>query len=161
MPSFIFFHECGHYAMARCLGLNAQFRFAEVRITGTNTPSFHKKDDWIVLAGPLTNFLLMIAGFVWLRCFAGTPAHPQPADEAQLSRIAGCPPWVLPYLLGILAVWVIVMIVRLHPPGSRLIPFASIFTGGIIGVVLWLRVVGHSCSRKAFALASWLIFTKR
>jgi hypothetical protein len=172
MPSFIFFHECGHYAVARYFGLHAQFRSAEVRITGTDTPSFYKKDDWIVLAGPLTNFLLMIAGFVWLRClrqrridapptwidwlatvvalnagrwlrcFAGTPAHPQPADEAQLSRIAGCPPWVLPYLLGILAVWVIVMIIRLHPPGSRLIPFTSIFTGGALGAFLWVRVVG-------------------
>jgi hypothetical protein len=46
------------------------------------------------------------------------------------------------YLLGAASLALLVFVVRLHPRGSRLYPFASAFLGAVLGGFLWLKVLG-------------------
>ena len=126
----------------------------------------------VVSAGPLLQVGLAVAGFVWLRKLrrdhreaaptlgdwlattlalnaarwlrglTGSPSDPQPPDEALLSRYIGLPAWFLPYLLVLVAVIVIIAILRLHPPGGRLLPFLSWGLGGVISYLLWMKLAG-------------------
>lgn len=92
--------------------------------------------DWLATAA------CVLGAVRWLRVVTGTPALPQPADEALLSGALGLPVWVLPYGLAPLALAVMVLALRLHPPGRRLAPFAGLFCGAGAGLFLWFRWVG-------------------
>ena len=172
LPSFIFLHEGGHWLAARTLGLQATLHYRETQVSGHAGSSLVFKNEMVSLAGPLVNFVLMLCGFFWLktlrrknasgppgiwdwvatslalnagrwlRSVFSLPTNPQPPDEARLSQMIHCPGWLLPYILGLLAITVIVMSIRLHPRGSRLVPFVAIFAGGMIGTLLWMNVVG-------------------
>jgi hypothetical protein len=91
--------------------------------------------DW------LATFLVLCA-IRWLRCFGASPAHPQPKDEALLSAGFGWPPWLLPHLIASAALALVVVAIRLHPRGGRLVPFGCAFLGCCLGWFLWLKVFG-------------------
>jgi len=170
-PVAILLHECGHYAVAVVQGHTAHFHFAET-ITDYPQPASYSSFLWVVAGGPAVTALMTIGGLFWLwhlrrsrlqaaatcsdwlasflvlcairwlRCFTGSPTHPQPKDEAVLSAGLGFPPWLLPYLLAPVALALLMVAVRLHPRGCRLVPFSSAIFGLCLGVILWLNVLG-------------------
>lgn len=170
-PSFIFVHECGHYLAGYCLGFHVEMHYAGVLSSDPQGKHAALKGTVVCAAGPLVNAILAATGFVWLRHLrkhrvdsavttvdwfatalainagrwlraASLPSNPQPPDEAFLSRAMSLADWCLPYFLGVTAIVVIIAVIRLHPPGERLVPFASLFLGGVVGVFLWMHFVG-------------------
>ncbi len=169
-PAFVFLHESGHYLAGRALGFDVRMHFA--RTTFNASHGQMKYDVLVAAAGPVATAVLGVAGYLWLRslrrhrlaeaptlvdwlvtclamnlsrwlrALANPPSHPQPDDEAGVSRALGLPQWLLPYVLGVLSVIALVAIIRLHPPGSRLVPFCCLMLGGCLGVFLWFRLVG-------------------
>lgn len=172
LPSFIFLHEGGHWLAARTLGLQATLHFRETQVSGRADSSLAVKNEMVSLAGPLVNFVLMLCGLFWLKTLrrknaseppgiwdwvatslalnAGRglrgvfslPTNSQPSDEARLSQMIHCPGWLSLCILGLAAIIVIVLIIRLHPRGSRLVPFTAIFAGRAMGSWLWMNAVG-------------------
>jgi hypothetical protein len=170
-PAVLLLHECGHYFASAVLGLPAHFHFAEVTTIYPQPLSLHAF-WLVATAGPAVEAILAIGGCFWLwhlrhnraqaaatcmdwlatfpalcaarwlRCFTGTPGQPQPPDEAALSASFGFPKWFFPYLLAPVAIVLLIGVVRLHPRGARLVPFASAVLGGCLGLVLWVRVFG-------------------
>src|SRR5262249_46052093 len=154
-------HECGHVLAGRSIGWPAKVHYADSSFDVPKDKFSPRNNALVTIAGPLVNALLGASGFLWLlasrirrrdakatpadwvattlamnagrwlRCFAGSPTHPMPDDEAWLSRAIGLPGWLLPYCLGVIAVVVIVATIRLHPPESRPMPFLSFGLGGI------------------------------
>lgn len=168
-PSFIVLHELAHLGAGTWLGFEGQLHYAKV--TGTipaekNTPQanlFH------TAAGPLAQALLTIVGFLglyrlrknrrfahatpldWLattlilnagRWVSGLAGPPRCIDERQISAILGMPAWLLPVVLGPLAIIPLVMAIRWHAPGSRLIPFACLILGASASAFVWFRFLG-------------------
>jgi hypothetical protein len=109
-----------------CLRRSRLHRLKAVATTG----------DWVA-----TSFVLANVGR-WFRCLAAPPSRPMPDDEAYISRAMGQPGWLLPYLLGAVAIIAVVATIRLHPPGDRLMPFLAWSVGGVVGALLWMKVVG-------------------
>ena len=170
-PLVILLHECGHYAAAAAFGCTSYFHFAEtsVRLEQPVSPHIFRL---VTAAGPAVDAFLTIGGFLWLRrlrhgrlqsavtstdwlatfpvlfaarwlrCLASPPSHPVPKDETTLSVSFGFPQWFLPYLLALAALAILTATIRLHPRGSRLVPFVSAFLGLCLGGVLWLKVFG-------------------
>jgi hypothetical protein len=171
-PAFIVLHEFGHYVAALCLGLDPKLHFAKVDVVIHQSHLPTQVDAIFASGGPLIGALMALLGYLWLRnlrvaridsnpticdwlatClamnvarwirgFACTPSYPQPDDEALLSRTIGLPQWALPYVLGVLAIVVVTLIVRLHPPGNRLQSFMSFLIGTITGCVIWMKLIG-------------------
>ena len=171
-PVFTVLHEGGHFMAARSLGWSAKLHFAQTQYDVPKEEFTWRRDMWVSIAGPLVQILLAAAGFLWLRtsrmhrvstvatpgdwvattlvmnvgrwlrCFTSSPSHPSPDDEAYISRAMGLPGWLLPYLLGLVALVALVVTIRLHPPGARLIPFSSFGVGAMIGFFLWMKVAG-------------------
>jgi len=171
-PTFIVLHELGHYVTGACLGASVKLHYGNVSGSMPKEKFTWRADVLQTSAGPLVNAALAAAGFLWLyglrttrreavtsladwlatsvalnagrwlRGFTGSPAHPQPHDEARLSQAFGLSAWFLPYLLALLAVVVLLSTVRLHPPGGRLLPFLSAGLGGVIGILFWMRLAG-------------------
>lgn len=171
-PTIILLHECGHYAAATAFGFNPKLHSSEISLQTTKREINHGEFMVITAAGPAVEAVLALGGIYWLwqlrhkrklapvtsidwlptffaicagrwlRCFTGTPASPQPGDEAKLSGNFGLPHWFLPYFLAPFALLILVTAIRLHPPGSRLIPFASVILGGCLGGFLWLHWLG-------------------
>jgi LPXTG-motif cell wall-anchored protein len=172
LPSFIVAHECGHALAALGFGLKTELHYALTTYHGTREQLTPTVNLLITTAGVLVGVVLMALGFVWLwkrrrdrrsepatvldwlatslalnagrwlRGFTGTPANPQPDDEAFISKALGLPSWLLPYCLALMALIVSVAIIRQHAPGLRLLPFSAIFLGGVIGCALWMRLLG-------------------
>ncbi len=63
-------------------------------------------------------------------------------DEMVLSGALGIPSWCLISLLTLAGFCVFIATIRLHPPGSRLLPFVCAGIGGFIGVKVWLHGLG-------------------
>lgn len=169
-PGFILFHELRHYAVALAFGAGPQLHYARTTVHVANATGM--SNVLVSAAGPVGDALIGGTGLLWLYClrrkrraapatglewcatlvalplarwlrgFGGSLAHPQPPDEAFLSHALGMPAWLLPYLLAVLCVIPVVMLVRLHPPRARLLPFLSLSLGGVAGLALWMRVVG-------------------
>lgn len=170
-PTVILLHECGHYIAAAAFGLRAYFHSSETAIRmPPHTPPHVLR--LIAGAGPAVETALTIGGFYWLwrlrrnrressvtltdwfatflilcgarwlRCLAGTPAHPLPSDEAFLSGSLGFPPWLLSYLFAPVGLAIIIAAIRLHPRGNRLVPFVSAFLGMAVGGFVWLKIIG-------------------
>ena len=167
-PAFVFLHELAHYVAGACLGFGGKLHYAQV----TGIRLTWQADALVTAAGPLLQAGLAVAGFVWLRNLrtgrreaaptlgdwlattlalnagrwlrglTGPPSHPQPPDEALLSRAIGLPAWFLPYLLAVMAILALLGILRLLPPGGRLLPFLAMGLGGAIGIQLWMSVLG-------------------
>jgi hypothetical protein len=167
-PVFVLLHELGHYAVGAYLGFGGKLHYGQV----TGKRLSWQADALLTSAGPLVQAGLAVTGFVWLRRlrrdrreanptvgewvatmlalnvgrwvrgFTGPPSDPQPPDEALLSRAVGLPAWFLPYLLALVTVVAVIAILRLHPPGGRLLPFLSGGFGGIISFLLWMNVLG-------------------
>ncbi|HSY16914.1 MAG TPA: hypothetical protein VK815_01205 [Candidatus Acidoferrales bacterium] len=170
-PTVILLHECGHYFVANAFGLTPSFHFAEIRVTLPQPCPPHVLRLGVG-AGPAVEASLALGGLFWLwhrrrhrltssvtpadwiatypalcaarwlRCLYGTPAQPVPKDEAMLSASFGFPPWLLPYLLAPAALMLLILTIRLHPRGNRLIPFLPVFLGLFLGAFLWLKMVG-------------------
>lgn len=170
-PAIIVAHEAGHYLAAHLLGLEPKLHYASVMFHGP-AEVIARFRVLATAAGPAVELMLAATGLIWLlrgragrrhseptlsdwlatslalaagrwlRCLTGTPSHPQPEDEAFLSQAAGLPAWVIPYGLAPLGLAVVVAVIRLHPSGLRLGPFASWFIGGLAGLSLWLHVLG-------------------
>ena len=64
------------------------------------------------------------------------------SDEEGISTLLGLPPWVVPVTLFLPACWMFVAIIQLHPRPRRLLPFGTLFLGGVLGGVLWMSFVG-------------------
>lgn len=171
-PAIILLHEAGHYASARLLDYSAEFSYTAVNFIAHEkltkgkevfTTASGPAVELALVAGGLfwlsrlrahrgstaaslsdwaaTSCCALSAGR-WLRCFSGTPADPQPTDEALLSQAAGLPSWFLPYALAPFAIAFIARASSYHPSGMRFIPFSSLFIGCVAGMLLWLFVVG-------------------
>jgi hypothetical protein len=170
-PVFVFLHELRHYATASALGGKPTMHY-RMTICATPSRMGPSGKLLVVVAGPLGDGIFAGAGLLWLyvlrrhrreaaptraewfatilamsaarwlRGWSGPPAHPQPGDEVFLSQALGMPGWLLPYLLALVCVIPLVAVVRLHPPGARLIPFLLLVLGGLTGRQLWMRVVG-------------------
>jgi hypothetical protein len=166
----IVLHELRHYAAAPWLGCTPTMhcRITTWDITKMSKP----QAVLAVGAGPVGDFLLAGVGvlwlyqlrrhrreaaptvadwfatiltlqaFRWLRGFFGSPSDPQPGDEAFISRALGMPGWLLPYLLALLCLLPLYAMVRLHPPGVRLLPFACLLAGVFISGQLWMTLLG-------------------
>ena len=167
-PLFIVLHELGHYLAGRSLGWTANVRYQETQLTRTEQAT--PRDEILVTSsGPMVSAFLAAIGFIWLRasrlsrldsiptpadwlattmlvmnvarwlrCFIGLPSN----DENWLSRATGLPGWLLPFCLGAVAIVALIATVRLHPRGSRLVPFLCLAAGGVVGSGLWLTVLG-------------------
>jgi hypothetical protein len=170
-PASIVFHELRHYAAAYCLGYNPTVHFALTTWPGSEqmpktsavlTVGAAPLGD-AVLAGvglwwlywlrrhrpekPATASdwiatLLAAQAWRWMRGFSVFSSNPQPGDEMFLSRILGMPAWVLPLLLALLCLIPLRAMIRLHPPGERLLPFACLLSGACAGGVVWLNLLG-------------------
>lgn len=168
--AFIILHELGHYLPLAFLGLNPEFHYTKI-VLQQGTKITYQADILFASGGPLMNAFLGILGLLWLgrlrsgridssptildwiatclainlgrslRGFSGMSSN-QLSDEAYVSRAFGLPPWMLPCVLGAVAVGALFITIRLHPPGRRLLPFASLIVGGTIGVTLWTKVIG-------------------
>jgi hypothetical protein len=173
VPVSIFFHECGHYVTGKCFGFNVKFHHAQVDFSGPKEKFTTTANFVTSASGPLTSLLLGIGGLMWLywsrrnrvhetaslwdwvatalalnlgrglRSFASLPSHPQPDDEAWISRALGLPGWLLPYFLGLMGILAFVVIIRLHPRGQRLLPISCLLVGGVIGAALWTGPIGR------------------
>lgn len=170
-PVVILLHEYGHYVVAMAVGVTPHMHYGETTANYSHSP-LPRSSLLITAGGPAVTALMTLAGFVWLwhlrrgrsgevatcadwlatflalcairwvRCFTASPAHPQPGDEAILSAGFGFPPWLLPYLIGLASLALLVVTIRLHPRGSRLVPFGSALVGIYFGCFLWFEVVG-------------------
>ena len=166
-PACIVCHELGHCLGGVCLGLGVQLHYAE---TIVHVPKEKDTPATAIVhagAGPLATAVMVTGGFLWLywlrrhrreaeatpgdwlatslvlnagRWVAGLirPRH----DEVLVSQSLGMPAWALPYLLGALALIPLAAAIRLHPPGARLLPFASLLLGGVAGFFAWTRLLG-------------------
>ena len=167
---FIFLHEVAHFTVARALGFNATLHSGVTTVHYTRLPP-PPGDLLVTAAGPLLQVLIGLAGLFWLyrlrrnrrsdsaswtdwvatRCalnagrWLGSPfrasAIPM-SDEALLVKATGFPIWLGLTLLGMVAACVVIATFRLHPPGSRLVPFVYGFLGGVLGMELWLHGLG-------------------
>lgn len=152
-PVFVLFHEASHYAVSTAFGRGPRLHYRS--LTETKNGGRWKARILVSAAGPacdaiiggtgvLTLYLLRrrrgthsatwmdwcatiiaLPALRWLRGFGGTPANPQPHDEAVVSHLLGLPQWLLPYALTVLCIVPLVMMVRLHPPRERLWPLFS------------------------------------
>ena len=167
----IVFHELRHYAAASCLGYKATLHYALTtwpRFEQMPRP----QAAFAVGVAPLGDAVLAAAGLVWLyrlrgnrreavpslvdwlatilaaqawrwlRGFFGSPSNPQPGDEAFISRALDMPAWLLPYLLALLCLIPLRAMIRLHPPGARLLPFTCLLVGACAGGVVRLNLLG-------------------
>lgn len=171
VPAVILLHEFGHYAVAMTVGLTPHLHYADTSVNYPQSAS-SRSLLLVVAGGPAVTVLMTIGGFFWLwhlrrgrleaattctdwlatflvlcairwlRCFAASPAHPQPKDEAIISAGFGFPPWFLPYLLAPGALALLVVAIRLHPRGSRLMPFGWAIFGISFGCFLWFKFFG-------------------
>jgi hypothetical protein len=171
-PTFIVLHECGHVLAGKSIGWPAKLHYGDSQFDVPKDKFSHRKNVLVTTAGSLVSTLLAVSGFLWLRAsriqrrvavatpaewvattlvmnvgrwlrtFAGSPIHPMSDDEAFISKAMGLPGWFLPYCLGAIAVVVVVATIRLHPPGGRLMPFLSLGLGGVVGSLLWMKVLG-------------------
>jgi hypothetical protein len=171
-PAVIVFHEVRHYAVGSCLGLKCTMNYCATSYLPSDLPSQRPAMLLMAWAGPLGDAALAGAGllwlyrlrrhrrqavptwvdwlatllalqaFRWLRGYLGSPWSPQPGDEAYMSRTLGLPGWLLPYLLALLCWIPLSVMVRLHPPGARLLPFTCLVVGGIAGALVWLKLLG-------------------
>lgn len=170
-PTIIVWHELGHYLAGLAFDLQPRLAYAMVNLSAS-PDRLNEVDIPVTAAGPLMDVLLVTGGLIWLlrsgarrrssapsvtdwiatgctldagrwlRCFTGTPSHPQPADEANLSQAWGLPSWVLPYALAPVAVFLLVTVIRAHPKGMRLAPFAVFLGAGVASFILWIAVLG-------------------
>ncbi len=169
-PVFIFLHEAAHFGAARVLGFQATLHSGVTTVHYSHLPP-PPADLVVTAAGPLLQVLIGGAGLVWLYrlrrtrrtepatwrdwvatwCalnagrWIGSPfrtaAVPTP-DEVLLLRASGLPVALGLTLLAVLAASAVVATVRLHSPGSRLLPFSYGFVGGSAGMELWLHGLG-------------------
>ena len=170
-PTFIILHELRHYAVASALGGTPTLHSRLTTCATPSRMGPHGK-LLVILAGPAGDALMGGVGLLWLyllrrhrreaaptlvewlattlalsaarwlRGFGGLPSHPQPGDEVLLSQAMGMPNWFLPYLLAPLCVIPLIAVIRLHPPGARLAPFAALILGGLVGRQLWILAAG-------------------
>ncbi len=171
-PSFVVLHEGGHFLAAVAFGFHPEFHYANVSYRLSRPPApgtdlaitatgpavqallaaggllwLHRRRrgrraepasgiDWVA------TWLVFNAGR-WLggglaRPFTGTALR----DEMTLSAAAGAPAWAVLSLLCLLSIGALAFAIRLHPPRSRLLPFAGAGAGGALAAILWLRIVG-------------------
>jgi hypothetical protein len=170
-PVSIVLHELRHYAAASGLGYKPTLHAALTTWPGSGQMS-KPEAVLGVGAGPLGDVLLAGAGLLWLywlrrhrreatptladwaatllaaqawrwlRGFSVFSSSPQPRDEMFLSWALGLPAWVLPLLLALLCLLPLRAMVRLHPPGARLLPFSCLLVGACAGGVVWLNLLG-------------------
>jgi len=169
-PVFIFLHEAAHFGAARALGFKATLQSGVTTIHYSHLPP-PRADLVVTAAGPLLQVLIGGAGLLWLYrlrqtrrtepatwrdwvatwCalnagrWIGSPFRPDAVptpDEVVLLRASGLPVALGLVLLAGVAASAVVATVRLHSPGSRLLPFAYGFVGGSAGMELWLHGLG-------------------
>jgi hypothetical protein len=168
---FVVLHELRHYATASAFGGSPTLHY-RMTTCATPSRMGPSGKLLVVIAGPLGDGIISGAGLLWLyllrkhrreaaptlaewlatvlamsaarwlRGLGGSPSHPQPGDEVFISQAMGMPGWFLPYLLAPVCVVPLVAVIRLHPPGARLVPFVVLVLGGLTGRQLWMRVVG-------------------
>lgn len=166
-PAYIVCHELGHCIGGVCLGLRVKLHYAETIVYVPKEKDTPATDIVHAGAGPLVTAVMAAGGFLWLyrlrrhrREAEATPGDwlatslvlnagrwaggfIRPGqDEAFVSQTLGLPWWLLPYLLGVVAFIPLVAAVRLHPPGARLFPFASLLLGGLTAFLVWTRLLG-------------------
>jgi hypothetical protein len=168
-PAFIVLHELAHLGAGDWLGFDGQLHYAKVTGVIPQDKLTPQADLLHTGAGPLAQALLTVGGFVglyWLRrnrrtspatlldwlatvlilnagrWVWGLAGPPRCIDERQISQILGMPAWLIPDILGLLAVIPLVIAVRLHPPGSRLLPFTALILGASAATVVWFRLLG-------------------
>ena len=166
-PVFIVLHELGHCVAGIWLGARVQLHYANTMLTIPHDKDTPQTAIFHAAAGPLVSAGLVGTGFFWLytvrRARRGTnptwsdwlattlvlnavrwifsfirPRH----DEVVVSQGLGMPGWLLPCSLGLLAFIALVATVRLHPPGARLLPFTCLSAGGLLGTLVWTRLLG-------------------
>jgi hypothetical protein len=161
-PVAILLHEFGHFGTAFMFGLKPHLHFALT--TTAPTTSFH--GFLVTAAGPIVTALISIGGIIslwsqrrhqvrppkvwrlWLATFCALcagrwlrpPSHL--SDEVRLSAYLGLAPGLLPCAAVALGLVILVLTVRLHEPGKRLIPFSSAILGLCFGIMLWTSVLG-------------------
>jgi hypothetical protein len=171
-PALLLAHEVAHYVAGvwvGCTDLKLHFACVTGNLSGDH---LGRRDALMAGAGPLVQATLAVGGFLWLRRarqhhpdgaatlpdwvatmlalnaargirgFTGPPNHPEPKDEALVSQALGLPAWFLPYLLAAVSAIALLAIVRLHPPGHRLLPLGSMVLGVLVSGVLWMRLAG-------------------
>ena len=166
-PAFIVLHELGHYAAGACLGLGGTFHYAGVNMAIPEERLTRSADFIHASAGPLVNAALAVSGLLWLYRLRRDRRDAPPVlkdwlattlvlcagrwtglaptrlgDEKHLSQIFGVPVWVFPTVLGLFALFAFTLMFRLHPRGRRLFPFLAAGAGGMIGLLLWLKLLG-------------------
>jgi hypothetical protein len=166
-PVFIVLHELGHCVAGFWLGARVELHYANTILTipqGKDTPQtaiFHAG------AGPMFSAGLVGVGFLWLYRLRRhrREENPTPSDwlatslvlnagrwvvsfirprhdEVLVSQSLGLPGWLLPCSLGLLAFIPLVATLRLHPPGTRLLPFTFLCSGGLLGTLVWTKLLG-------------------
>jgi hypothetical protein len=172
-PALMILHELRHYAAGSCLGFKATLHYGATTWSAAEEKSMPQTAVLAVSAGPLGDAVLAGVGLLWLyrlrghrreaaptlvdwlatilavqagrwlRGFTGPPSSPQPPDEAFISQALGMPAWLLPYLFALLCLIPLGAMVRLHPPGARLLPFTCLIVGACAGGLVWLTFLGR------------------
>jgi len=102
----------------------------------------HRREATATTRDWLATITIVLNAGPWFRGIAEPLGSSQLVDEALVSEASGPPAWLLPCLLGFLAVIAIFATIQLHPPGNRLLPFVCVGLGGAIGFFAWIRIVG-------------------
>ncbi len=169
-PVFIFLHEAAHFGTARVLGFKATLHSGVTTVYYSHLPP-PRADLVVTAAGPALQVLIGGAGLLWLNRlrqhrrtetatwtywvatwsalnagrWVDSPfrisAIPTP-DEVLLVSASGLPLVLGLTFLAALAAGAVIITVRLHPRGARLIPFLYGFAGGFAGMQLWLHWLG-------------------
>ena len=165
-PAFIFLHEAAHFATARALGFEATLHSSETTIHYSHLPP-PPGDLLITAAAPLLHMLFGSVGLIWL-CWLRRGRRDEPADwrdwvatwlalnaarwiagpfrgssdEAFLVKASGLPAPIGLTLLAIVSAGAIIITIRRHPRGSRLVPFIYGLLGGSAGGLFWLHWLG-------------------
>lgn len=172
VPAIVLLHELSHWEVASFYDMQPVLHTTSVDVSQVTIllgeeEMWDKKNFRFTLAGPAVEFTLAVLGTVallfvardskptarpslifWIAtlcCFAGLRWFKtlwSGRDEWYLSEKMGLAPHSLPLMMLPISLFVLVFLIRTHVRTGTVTEFGVAFLSGILGVTLWIWVVG-------------------